>query len=449
MSMLPQGWVRVPLAEVCDILDSRRVPVNGSERAQRLGSVPYYGATGQVGWIDSYLFDEELVLLGEDGAPFLEPNKAKAYLVSGKSWVNNHAHVLRAKGGVLSSWLMYQLNALDYRPYVSGTTRLKLPQGPMRQIPILVPPLREQRRIVTALEEHLSALDAAVAGLERARTRLNLYVKSSVQAAVSNMLELGSMDRETNTEFEWKPLAAVISDIGQGWSPRCLPDPPANAEDWAVIKTTAIQPFRFDCSECKGLPEGLSPRPEIEIQVGDLLVTRKGPRSRAGVAAAVKQTRSRVMICDTVYRIRLKEVMARPHFMAIAMSSTVVAAAIDRAKAGISESGLSLTHDRLGAVLVPLPPLEVQEAIENEIDRRMQVVDRVNADIDLQLARAARVRESILQRAFSGELVSQEPGDQPAEALFAKATVSAPPHASAASSPRGRKPATTTRRADG
>src|SRR5438128_1786576 len=90
-------WPRRPLGEVVDILDSRRIPVNSKERAKRVGDVPYYGATGQVGWIDDYIFNEELVLLGEDGAPFLDQTKPKAYLIRGRSWVNNHAHVLRGK----------------------------------------------------------------------------------------------------------------------------------------------------------------------------------------------------------------------------------------------------------------------------------------------------------------------------------------------------------------
>jgi type I restriction enzyme S subunit len=74
-------WKESALGEVVDILDSRRVPVNSDERKNRVGDVPYYGATGQVGWIDKHLFDEELVLLGEDGAPFLDSAKPKAYLV--------------------------------------------------------------------------------------------------------------------------------------------------------------------------------------------------------------------------------------------------------------------------------------------------------------------------------------------------------------------------------
>jgi type I restriction enzyme S subunit len=173
---------------VVDILDSRRVPVNNEERKHRIGHIPYYGATGQVGWIDSHLFDEELVLLGEDGAPFLDSTKPKAYLVRGKSWVNNHAHVLRAKAGLLNSFLLYQLNCIDYRPYVSGTTRLKLPQGPMKQIPLLVPEEDEQREIVAEIEKQFTRLEAGVAGLRRAQANLKRYRAAVLKAACEGKL---------------------------------------------------------------------------------------------------------------------------------------------------------------------------------------------------------------------------------------------------------------------
>ncbi|MDF1580357.1 MAG: restriction endonuclease subunit S, partial [Desulfuromonadales bacterium] len=102
---LSTGWEWTTLENVAEILDSQRVPVNAKERETRQGDIPYYGATGQVGFIDDYLFDEELVLLGEDGAPFFDPSKQKAYIIRGKSWVNNHAHVLRTKAGIPSSYL--------------------------------------------------------------------------------------------------------------------------------------------------------------------------------------------------------------------------------------------------------------------------------------------------------------------------------------------------------
>ena len=150
------GWETKRLDEVADILDNRRIPVNSKERDSRQGPVPYFGATGQVGWIDDHIFDEEIVLLGEDGAPFLDSNKQKAYVVRGKSWVNNHAHVLRVKEGIPSLYLKYWLDRLDYRPYVNGTTRLKLTQGEMRRIPISLPPERERHEIVAEIEKQFS-----------------------------------------------------------------------------------------------------------------------------------------------------------------------------------------------------------------------------------------------------------------------------------------------------
>ena len=143
---LPTGWVKVSLEHVVEIHDDLRQPVNADERAGRPGAYPYYGATGRVGWIDDFLMEGEFVLLGEDGAPFLDPHKPKAYIVSGKCWVNNHAHVLKGVEGVCANrYLLYALNDADYRGYANGTTRLKLTQGAMRRIPIILAPFDEQR----------------------------------------------------------------------------------------------------------------------------------------------------------------------------------------------------------------------------------------------------------------------------------------------------------------
>ena len=155
MNELPPGWVDAPLEDIVDVLDHLRVPVNREERSRRQGRVPYFGASGQVGWIDEPLFDEELCLLGEDGAPFLERDRPKAYVINGPAWVNNHAHVLRARAVTSNRFLKYALDYTDYRSFVNGTTRLKLTQGAMRTIPVPLPPLGEQRRIVAAIEEQL------------------------------------------------------------------------------------------------------------------------------------------------------------------------------------------------------------------------------------------------------------------------------------------------------
>lgn len=159
---IPQNWRWCILEEVSECLDNFRKPINATERAARKGTIPYYGATGQIGWIDDFLTDEPLVLLGEDGAPFLDTFKDKAYLIEGKAWVNNHAHILRSYfGNFGNSYLKYYLNTFDFAGYVTGTTRLKLTQSKMKNIPIPLPPLAEQKRIVERLDSLFAKLDAA------------------------------------------------------------------------------------------------------------------------------------------------------------------------------------------------------------------------------------------------------------------------------------------------
>ena len=157
-----KAYRTVLLRDLVDVLDSKRIPLSASERKHRQGVVPYFGATGQVGTIDVPIFDEPLVLLGEDGVQFFDPYKPKAYKIKGPSWVNNHAHVLRPNPELVEfDYLFHYLNAIDYQGFANGTTRLKLTQGAMNSIPVMMPDLSEQRRLVRILERSLESQDAA------------------------------------------------------------------------------------------------------------------------------------------------------------------------------------------------------------------------------------------------------------------------------------------------
>ncbi len=186
---LPKGWIETKLENCIEILDSKRIPINSSERKQRQGKIPYYGSTGQVGWINDYLFNEELVLLGEDAAPFLDNFKDKAYLISGNSWVNNHAHVLKGIADLLlNSFLCYFLNQFNYHDYVTGTTRLKLNQTRMKMIPILIPPINEQKCIVSKIESIFAEIDATNKYVSDALRTLDMLKQSVLKQAFEGKL---------------------------------------------------------------------------------------------------------------------------------------------------------------------------------------------------------------------------------------------------------------------
>lgn len=141
---------RRPLGEICEILDSRRKPITKADRVP--GPHPYYGATGIVDHVADYLFDEPLVLLGEDGAKWGR-NERSSFPIEGRCWVNNHAHVLRPNRDVLlDRWLIHYLNDTDLMPFISGVTVPKLNQGRMREILVPTPPIGAQEQLSDVLD---------------------------------------------------------------------------------------------------------------------------------------------------------------------------------------------------------------------------------------------------------------------------------------------------------
>lgn len=150
------------LESMADFLDGRRVPLNENQRAARRGPYPYYGASGVIDHVDDYLFDEPLLLLSEDGANLLNRSTPIAFVARGKYWVNNHAHVLEPKVGVADlEFLAYALSDFDVTVFNFASAQAKLNQKNARRIKFPLPPLGEQRRIVTelhALQEQVFVL---------------------------------------------------------------------------------------------------------------------------------------------------------------------------------------------------------------------------------------------------------------------------------------------------
>lgn len=161
---LPETWAVASVAEISECLDRVRRPVTRSER--RPGPYPYYGANGQVDSVNEYLFDEDLVLVTEDET-FYGRTKPIAYRVSGKCWVNNHAHVLRPVTGVTIDYLWQSLMHYHVEPWLSGTTgRAKLTQAAMNSLPLALAPEEEMKQIALRVSELLATADAMARSAE-------------------------------------------------------------------------------------------------------------------------------------------------------------------------------------------------------------------------------------------------------------------------------------------
>lgn len=153
---LPEGWKWERIDDVALSLDSKRKPINKEERLKRIGPIPYYGANGRVGWIDDFIFDEPLVCVVEDET-FVGRTIPFSYKITGKTWVNNHAHILKSKENIDIDFLNYQLSYYPFLPLTTGTTgRKKLTKNALMNAPIKICSLQEQQLIVDELESKLT-----------------------------------------------------------------------------------------------------------------------------------------------------------------------------------------------------------------------------------------------------------------------------------------------------
>ena len=424
---LPEGWSLLRLEDVADILDKKRIPINSKERQKRHGDVPYYGATGQVGWIDDYLFDEELVLLGEDGAPFFDSTKQKSYIIKGKSWVNNHAHVLRTKNGMPSAYLKYYLDIVDYQKYITGTTRAKLNQSSMRQIPVPVAPPEQQQSIVAEIEKQFSRLDEAVTSLKRAKANLKRYKAAVLKAAVEGKLTEEWRKQHPDVEPASELLKRILAERRRKWENMSNVDLPkiASTWEWATfdqvstrvtvghvgpmkneyveegipfLRSQNVRENRYDATGLKYIsPEFHQRLSKSAIQPNDIAVVRSG---NVGVSCVIPQELIYANCADLVIIKKPKGIL--PEYGAFYMNSII------NTRVASKKVGVALTHfntKSVSAMPIPVPPLSEQAVIVEEVQKRVSLIVTIETNANKGLARGERIRQSILKQAFAGEMI--------------------------------------------
>ncbi|TDU10142.1 restriction endonuclease subunit S [Bacillus subtilis] len=405
---LPENWIWVKLLNgyaVC--LDKYRKPVNAEERAKRVGNIPYYGATGQVGWIDDYLTDEELVLLGEDGVPFLEPFKNKAYIIREKAWVNNHAHILRSNFGSEGNlFLLHYLNQFNFNGYVSGTTRLKLTQKKMAIIPVPLPPLNEQKRIAEKVERLLSKIEEAKQLIEEAKETFELRRASIIRTILKEELSNGKLP----TGWRNIKVKDLFTIFGGGtpskakeeyWNGRI---PWISAKD---MKTTFISKTMDYITE-----EGLNNSSAKLAKRGSVaMVVRSGILQRTLPVAFLL---SECTVNQDLKVFDSGDELINKYFLWYVKGNE------RNLLHNYSKSGTtvnSIEFEKFKSHEILLPPMDV---LKQKIDKIENVIEKEkSANVMLNLANSIdELKSSILSKAFRGELGTNDPSEENAVELL-------------------------------
>ena len=389
---LPDSWAVAPLGEVIQLQYGKGLTAKTRVES---GDVPVFGSSGDVGRHNEAYINEPCIIVGRKG------NVGHIFISHKPCWPIDTVYYVIPPQGVDIKYLYYQLKNLNLARLDKSTAIPGINRNDAYKVDFNLAPIEQQKRIVAKIEELFSHIDAGIEALNKAKQLLKQYRQSVLKAAVT-----GELLGYKFSEEMFKPIDFGLETLGQGWSPRCEKEPSTSEDTWGVIKTTAVQSLEYRQEENKRLPDSLEPRPKHEILVGDLLVTRAGPRVRVGICCLVKETRKKLMICDKVYRLRVQKDVILPEYLALILNAPNVLIEVEKLKSGINDSGVNLTQNKFIQLQIPYPSIEDQQVLIQIVTEKVDSISRLDEEIEKQLLKAEKNRQSILASAFSGGILN-------------------------------------------
>ena len=392
---LPKGWCFTNIGELLINRDGERKPVSSAIRSKQSNKIyNYYGAAGVIDKIDDYLFDEKLLLIGEDGANLLSKSKNNAFFAEGKYWVNNHAHVLDATDKNLLEYVAIVINAIKLDDYITGSAQPKLSQDNLNKMPIALPPLSEQKRIMEAII-HWSLL---IEQIEQNKIDLQASIKQAKSKVLDLAIHGKLVPQDPNDEpasellKRINPKAEIITDNGhyqklpEGWTICKLKDicsklvdgdhnPPKGTKETTeylmlsaqnivndnIVYTNGVRYLNHDTFETSDK--------RTKVMQGDLLITIVGTLGRSCVFSDNKKiTLQRSVACLTplIYN----------HFLKYYMDSSSIQKYMTTNAKGTAQKGFYL--NQLEQLPIMIPPLTEQQRIVARIEKifaRLDVIE--------------------------------------------------------------------------
>jgi len=349
---LPEDWEVVRLGEVVEIHDKKRIPLSSTERSKMKGTYPYCGANGVIDYINDYIFEGEYVLLAEDGG-FWKKFESTAYLMNGKFWVNNHAHILKAvENKAINRFLLYWFIFDNIEKYTSGTTRKKLNQSVMKKIKIPLPPLSEQKKIV-----------AVLSAVQEAKEKTKAVIKATKELKKSLMKYLFTYGPVPLEEAENVKLKETeIGRIPEDWEVVRLGEVTREIKQGKVLPKKDIKPYGdYPVYGANGIigyyNKGFVPKNKV-------LLTCRG-----STCGAINVTTQEAFVTNNAMILYEDDSKINWQFL----SYVLIEYNVLNLKTGSGQP--QITKGTLINHLIPLPPLETQKKIASilsAVDEKIQ-----------------------------------------------------------------------------
>jgi len=378
---VPEGWQVRPLGELVEFLDHMRVPVKEADREKRRGPYPYYGANGQIDWIDGYIFEEPLVLLAEDGGFFGSKEHPIAYKIEGKTWVNNHAHVLRPLSKLIDiDYLHWFLSFRDIKPFLSGSTRAKLTKTDASRIPLIFPKsLDLQRRIAGVMQR--------VNKLKSRREQANQLTSKFIQSVFLKMF--GDETSKNN-------IGDVAEFVSSGSTP--LGGEKTYVADGIVfIRSQNVLMNELKLDDVAHISKQThNQMRRTWAKDGDVLLNITG--ASMGRVAIYRGPNDKANVNQHVCLIRLDQQKALPEYVSYYLSSPNAQKQIWTIQAGASRQALNF--DQVRSLSLYLPHFSEQHKFAAVVKKTQALRDR-QAQSTKQIS---ELFQSLMHKAFRGEL---------------------------------------------
>ena len=392
---IPANWEWVRLGDVVLNRDAERKPVSKKDRnlhAQKI--YDYYGAAGAIDKVEEYLFDEKLLLIGEDGANLLSRSKPNAFLANGKYWVNNHAHVIDAIDKSMLDYLAFYINAISLDDFVTGTAQPKLNQENLNKIPIPLPPLAEQQRIVAKIEEAFAEIDAVEKNKELLKTHIKQTRQKILDLAIHGKLvpqdkndEPASvlLERITRDNPHYEKIEDEPFEIPQNWvwcklgnlffhtTGKALKKANSTGIQRNYITTSNLYWCEFDLSEVRSMYFTEDELDKCTAKKGDLLLCNGGDVGRA----AIWNFDYDICFQNHISRLRPKSVSLSNVFYLYVIRYNKEKGNLNGRGVGIT----SLSANDLLSLVVPLPPLNEQFRIVAKIEELFSTLDQMERNL--------------------------------------------------------------------